>query len=377
MCKCFLLIDKIKMKILYSLVLVIVAFGSYVLEYHSSDLQGANELSTVLELDSGSYDFGTVWEQDGFEWPITIRNRSEKEVQIKKFLTSCRCTEVEPTSINVPGDSEVKVTLKLNLRQYAMDVDALVKTKSSDFSVSVSPQFDNSINTLPIKWMVKGSVKKALSNIPREIELGSISEKSRQYVQHEFEVDKSKDVSSLSVSSTSSLVSAEVISQSDSRVRIYLQTDLSDTEVLNTELILNAKTQKGIELPAIKIPVSGHIVQDIESVPPRALLGIITKGRPKEKEVLLKSRSGHSFKIQYIKCDDPNIKVTRVNSSQLDSNESAAYRIKVSPVQTHKSPSKVMFTVFSRENSSEVSVIPLEVIYMQSEKISSEECDCN
>jgi len=76
-----------------------------------------HESGSVLSVDPDSLYFGRSWEQDQFPFRLQVRNNSPQQVQVLRVESSCNCLSVEPRSFTIPGNGEISLNLRLDLRR--------------------------------------------------------------------------------------------------------------------------------------------------------------------------------------------------------------------------------------------------------------------
>jgi len=65
-------------------------------------------------VDQASLNFGSRKAGEKFDWPIRIRNNSDKPITITRFATSCECSQIQPAALPLsPGETS---TLLLSIR---------------------------------------------------------------------------------------------------------------------------------------------------------------------------------------------------------------------------------------------------------------------
>jgi hypothetical protein len=79
-------------------------------------------------------DFGDAWEQDKFDWPVTIENRSTEVKEVTGISGSCTCQAFDKTAFTLqPGEStRVLVTLSLHAKR-----NNLTATPSEEFESAI------------------------------------------------------------------------------------------------------------------------------------------------------------------------------------------------------------------------------------------------
>ena len=75
----------------------------------------AQEVIGGLMIPTDNLDMGEVWEAKDFSWRLPIRNLSDRTIEIRKFLSSCVCTAIDPPRLSIPPGETVMVNLVLDL----------------------------------------------------------------------------------------------------------------------------------------------------------------------------------------------------------------------------------------------------------------------
>lgn len=108
-----------------------------------------------LYIEASSLAIGEVWESPEHVVPLTLSNRSDRTIHVAKFMTSCECTQVEPSefAIGPNASKEVRVKLDLTHRQIYQVGNAI-----RSISLDLTPVFQDS--PLPAnKWVITGAIK--------------------------------------------------------------------------------------------------------------------------------------------------------------------------------------------------------------------------
>ncbi len=65
--------------------------------------QQSDRVDLHLVVQPESLDLGEVWEEDRFVWMLTVTNPHKHDVVIERFVTTCACVAVAPSSLAIPA----------------------------------------------------------------------------------------------------------------------------------------------------------------------------------------------------------------------------------------------------------------------------------
>ena len=89
---------------------------------------------------------GEVWEEEAYEYTLPIRNDNPHPVEVRQFVTSCRCAAAEPQAASLTPGETIDVHLKLDLARRSLND---LGQASRPFAVSVAPWLKSSGETFP------------------------------------------------------------------------------------------------------------------------------------------------------------------------------------------------------------------------------------
>ncbi len=277
-----------------------------------------------------SLNFGNVWETDRFVWEFPIHNRSDRDIQISGFQTSCACVSIKPKSGVALARSTLKISLLLDLRAAAQGADR-------PFEQTIVAISDRG----PVEWKVRGNVRRAISLAPSVVNLG------RTYVggptlQAQFIASAHLPLQKLLATSESPSLSTTVKEKGGQTYQIDLNLKRrAPAQVINTKLILEAYGVNGQKLSRTEVPVRGLVQDDIQATPGTIALGVARIGTTYRETIRLSSSSGKLFRI--LRIDHART----ISIKQVDKNpEAQLFEVSVTPDAIGNCSQRISFIIF-------------------------------
>src|SRR5579859_5236987 len=77
----------------------------------ASDPPGLLQQEDVLGVDPAGLNIGDVWENDKFQWDLSLVNRKMQNLNIRGFHASCGCVSVNPRETTIYPGQETTIHL--------------------------------------------------------------------------------------------------------------------------------------------------------------------------------------------------------------------------------------------------------------------------
>jgi hypothetical protein len=148
-----------------ALVIVLTGWGMFRLGTGAQGLKTLQK-SGVIDVPEEALDFGEAWESRDFAWTLLIENRSGRDVEIKRFVTSCGCIGTEPDSATIAAGQSMTIRLRLSLATR----DVTNHDSTRPFSAEVRPVLSD--GSSPTTWTIRGRVRRALVFDKPVVDLG-------------------------------------------------------------------------------------------------------------------------------------------------------------------------------------------------------------
>jgi hypothetical protein len=250
-----------------------------------------------LVIPSSCLDFGEVWENKSFVWPVVVQNSGKENVEILDFASSCSCTAIEPRALTIPaGESrEVRLTIDLRPRKEA-DLTAELR----NFDVTLWPRIgDKGTKASRLAWTINGRVRSAIRLEQRIVDLGRHSEASQPLASQEVVVTSFVPLHGIIAKADSPDLQVSVAPKSESpaQFRVVVSPKTFEIGAIKAEITLVPQQTEHQPLPGKTLTVVGRIVNDIEISPPSAAFGARPVGEVVEEMVSLRSLTGRQLEV--------------------------------------------------------------------------------
>jgi hypothetical protein len=279
-----------------------------------------------LYIDPKYLDFGEVWEQDQFEWKLTIENRRREAIAIKNFQSSCDCAQVTPTDLRLlPGQSkEITLVVDLSLLDGPLPTNAgrYAKAEGSGRSrvsragdhartahhFNIYPVIDGDMQVPAAGWRVGGCVRTPVIVNPRVIRLGRLS-RGMSVPEPAAQLRLQPGVQILDAYTNSATIRASLKGNPASLgLSISSGHELGDFRA--TAFLLLSDLESAERLPPFPVPIVGTLVPAVQVQPPTIHFGPNTIGSVAEAELVAHSVVGKPFATLTIHADSPDVSIT-------------------------------------------------------------------
>jgi len=293
--------------------------------------------SRGLWIDDKYLNIGDVFYEDK-EYKVTlpVENRADEDHEIMGVSASCSCVAVSPRTVLIRrGQSEnIHVTLDLS-RLIRQSINGY-----QGFDVALSPSLRTKASSPP--WRLRGRVLPVFTVDPPQLHFGKIT-RGASPPNLSFDLHASIPICNVQVKCDPSLAKINVATkESGWRVAVHLQRDLP-SGWLPITVYFQGEDQKG-KTYAGSYPVTGEVLEEIESVPEGVLLGALPVGDTANITVALRTRDGKGA----IKGVQLGKGLSRVDFFALESarSETATLRIRVPIEKAGETRGQIFFRVF-------------------------------
>lgn len=264
-----------------------------------------------LAVDPADLDFGEVWEAKAFAWSLPIENRSDEEVYIERFETSCNCLGVEPRSLRIPARGRAEVRLILDLTRRPSDRGAEERLVHA-FELPIVPRLRMESDR-PTVWGLRGKVRTAVTLSPPALHFGEVI-RGQPFTPQTVRVTPKTPIERLEVGCDRSLASVQVkraAGKNDFELEVLLQEKVP-VGPMRFDVNIRAVTRKGERLPAVGLAVAGQVLPEVQATPPSVIFGARPVGHTVEETIVLHSADGRKFGVDRIEVESPDVVVSRV-----------------------------------------------------------------
>jgi hypothetical protein len=279
------------------------------------DANGNNAGESGLHVEPERLSFGERWEDAQFPWTLPIENRTDKDIEISGFSSSCTCTAIQPQALVIPARQtrEIRLTLDLTAKKQE-DAEKGVW----DFEVAIQPQVAALAGKRPPEWRLKGRVKAAIRLPYRLLELGRYSEYAQPIPPRTVPIVSSVPLDDLHVSGELPSFPVKVRRGVADPASFELDIEPKPGLPIGTysfDLTLVPEPRGGGTLPEKRLRVRAEVVSDIQPSASQLLLGAAAVGETVEDVVSLSSLTGAGFEVRDWRCSDTALTVERMKGS--------------------------------------------------------------
>jgi hypothetical protein len=310
----------------------------------------------ALEPAPDRLDFGEVWEDTNFSMVLPITNHRGQDIEIKQFVKSCNCSQIEPPSLTIPAweTREIRLLLDLTAKKPA-EFAAPVR----DFEVSLSPEIPGEKRS--IWWKIQGRVRSVMQSDLPQIDFGNVSESSQSLPVKRTTLTTRDLVQNLAASSSSSQFAVTVEKRSSGKSNQFdLVVALKDAKkrgALACSVTVIPELSDGSRLPPRQLEVRGRIVSDIEASPAGVLFNACRVGTSKTETVTLRSLTGQAFTVTDMKCEGNGLSVQRRGSASKGGG--LAFEVTQKAESNGEHNGKVIFRISRSGGKDEEVVVPV------------------
>lgn len=249
----------------------------------------------VLSVPAESLDFGTVWMQDDFEWTIPVTNRSDRQVEILGFDSSCHCTSILPKKCSLAPGETLDLRLAINLAPSDKEASQLIR----DFDVLITPHLGDELSPLHT-WVVQGRIRSPVELSRASLRFENFVASRDDFTSKTVKIKAGRQVEKIEVRCEEK-DGVATIRQVDTAKREY-ELSVTPSESLpigpfGFAVAIKAFGKDGQPLPIVNFPVLGRLLANVRAIPPSLDFGSLECGIVKRDSIILSSRSGQPFRV--------------------------------------------------------------------------------
>lgn len=307
-------------------------------------------------------DFGVVCAQGDFEWTLPLHNETAHEVVVDEIVTSCHCTRVDASSIVLSPGETADCGLLLNLLpgKYPESPGEL-----RQFSVYVTATVHGSRQERR-RWGVTGRVQDALSVSASEVQFEQgdpLLSLQPRFAPRTIHIQSAFELASVSadVHPPVAAVSCELESSTDGIIELA-PIDGLPVGPLDALLRISATTADGRELPALSIPVTGVVLDDVQLVPSALVFSPNTVGDMCKATVVLTSRTGKDVVVAQVETGSATTLVEPAELPTEGFEGARAYLVRQRIARRGRQSEEVAFVL--KRGPGQIRRIPLHINYV-------------
>ena len=334
--------------------------GGYWLGQRGAAFERASRSALLIE--PKNLDFGRVWAEEAFVWPITLANRSDKPVRVGRFAASCDCTRIEPASLVLAPHSSGTVRLTIDLRRQRAD-----DSWERDFAIRLRAHYalEGMIPKEQV-WVVRGRVRDVVRYDPFALRFGEGLVVGSRFQRKSWRLACHPAVRELAARCEPAAADVELAwpKGSSGSIQLALQ-PRPDLPVGNHSfhVVLSGSDERGSPLPETRLPVSLRVVHDVAIEPPHLTFALVPADQPAARTVQLRSRTGRPFEVVQVRSADGVLQVL----PELPANAPAGtteQRFRVRLEATRSEAGSVPVTFVVQSESRQRAELPLEVSWV-------------
>jgi Protein of unknown function (DUF1573) len=288
---------------------VCAALGGY---WVFSVVHSRSTRAQLVSVRADKLDFGDVWADENFVWTVPITNDGLEAITLREFFSSCACMGIQPKTLEIPAGGTGTIQLALNLTHGKPEAGKA----SRPFSVRVTASI-GAKSTRKITWTISGRVRKVFEMVPSLLSFkeGSLV-RGEVFPSQKVELHAHTEVTGVSAECRPPLATVAVVAgeaKNTFAVAVTPKRDLPAGE-LRFDVLVHGLTAHGA-LPVALLPVYGRVLEQVEFTPPTLLFGHRALGEQAEETVLVRSRSGKTFKVLTFEATSKSIEVERLAAS--------------------------------------------------------------
>jgi hypothetical protein len=268
----------------------------------------------LVEILAPSLDFGEVYSQADFTWPIRVQNRAAYPVTLVDLATSCGCTQSLADPVPLPPGAVTEVSLALNLAAPGGSADP----DAWDMALKLTPLLQEDAPQDKSRLMrgktfdFRGRVKRLFRATPAKVDFGQSLVIGAPFEPCTIEIQFAAPVREVSAHcDLDFLVAVPKQSDSDFTITITPVAERLRAGSFASQLHVAAKWADGSAAPPVAIPVLATVVYDVYPTPPAVLLGPIDVDvwNPIPCSVRFVSQTGSGFEIVAVKSESSSAKI--------------------------------------------------------------------
>jgi hypothetical protein len=289
-----------------ALSLLTVAVGAWLARSDRGRLPSPDTNPSVV-IRPHQLDFGGVWEQDQFVWPVEVENVTDRPQAVVSVSGSCACQTFEPRAFTLPPHGKQRVAVSLNLRQ----TESPNSAGETPFRVAIWAQVAGERKQLD--WVLSGRVRQAV-RVPQRLDLGRVSDLAPAKAAFTFGVPAYVPLGGLTVKSMGPAVEVESkhLYVGD---RVHFNVTVTPNRGLpagahESNLVLTPHDPDGKPLPPKTVVARLTLGPDVQATPDLIYTGHREPGDTHAETITLHSVSGRTMTVTKAEAVGPGLTVT-------------------------------------------------------------------
>lgn len=314
----------------------------------------------LIEIEPRYLSFGTVWEDENFQWEFPVRNVSRSALAIVDWNTSCGCVSIEPKPCTLrPNETRTfRATFNL-LSPVAMERDLNSSTQSVG-TISVSPKLTIA-NIVPPTFYFSGIIRKVLSLSNREFDLVGTRKLARGTPNPPLTVHVSSrlHLDELRATCSKNFAHADVTERLGDTNAFDVAISLDDPPTGPFAFTVNViPFVRGEELPSRDIRITGETVGEIYCIPDCILLGAAAIGQQLQDTVCIVSTRGSDIIVESVDVNGSDVTVSSESQAGADR---CVYRISSTVSSPGRKDASAVFHL--RHGANETMILHLPITW--------------
>lgn len=311
-----------------------------------------------LMIPTANLDIGEVWEEKDFVWQLPIRNVTRDTIEIRKFITSCGCTAIDPPKLTIQPNQTaiVKATIDLTHRSYAE-----AGLSERPLGISLHPITSRS-RPGERGWQVHGTVHSRVTLDAKSVHFGEEPVRGQAAVKRRVLATVHVPCQDLEAKANPLVATASVKRRESDPSRFEI-TIAVNPEMLPGNFQTNARisvvTPNGDRELAFLLPIAGEMQPEVRLLPARVLMPPTPLGETAEAVVTLQAPPEAKVALDHIEIGDPGLRVEPAVIEGIPSDR--AYRLLQQVAKEGEQTNTVRF--FFRKPGQKIITVAVEVCF--------------
>jgi hypothetical protein len=310
-----------------------------------------------LAIPSENLDLGEVWEANNVTLELPILNTSRRDVEVGKFISSCGCTEIRPSTLSIaPGETK-KIFLTLDLTHRAASE---LGASRRPFRVAFYPLIQNTDQRESSKWELHGTIKSRVTLDTPTIHFGSQPICGEKPASQRLLATVHVPCKGLEVNVDPRVATVTVkrlaVNSDRFEVIIFNNPSLAPGN-FHVDATIDVEESTGGRIMAVRLPIDGEMLPEVRLLPERILLAPKPVGEIAEATVTLQAPKEEEIAVDHIELDGDGVSATLADIKGIPTGRVYIIRQSMSKEGEHRSV--VKFVV--RRSNDKLSTIPVEV----------------
>jgi hypothetical protein len=303
-------------------------------------------------IDAEYLDLGVLWEDQEQTRTLPVRNRTDRDIEVLDFQSSCSCLGVEPKALTVPSGGRADIRVKLHAPRGPAREDG---PDLWDFQAQVLPVVKEGF-LAQWEWKLSGRVRRAVTIRPARVEFAGPLIRGTTWQAEKVTAKPLVAAKDLRVQCDERSVSVQVTRKGDDYELAVAPAAGLACGRLTSEVSVQVVPETGEEIPPRKFGVTGLVCENIQAVPASLLFGPRRVGAVLRESAVLHALRPEEFDVEGI--DTPSDDVA-VEASQ--GGPSAGGRFVVRQKVTRQGPQEATVQFIVRRADGSRLRVPLAV----------------